>query len=457
MADTLNILRDATKDTEYEGRLYLVGGIVRDKVLGLSVEEDIDIVLEGDAAFLAEFLFNKGVTDYKPVIFPRFGTAMVTVSGQQVELVSARSESYAPESRKPDVVPATLFQDALRRDFTINTLMENLHTGEILDLTEKGMIDLKEGIIRTPTDPLITFEDDPLRMLRAIRFAVRFGFRIDDETYTAISRKSHRLKIISKERIRDEFTKMLLTKDRARAMEMLRSTKLLYEFAPELEDMYGVTQNIYHMYDVWTHSLKALESLPDDSELSLRLATLFHDIGKPATRSVDDEGQVHFITHQHVGAEITRKVLNRLRYPNEIIDRVVKIIEMHLRVGEYDEEWTDAAVRRLIRDAGPDLEILIRLTEADRSAANTAMPSVDLGKLQQHIENVKSEITIEAMKSPLTGLEIMEILGIPQGMLVGEINDFLTNEVIECRLKPDDKERAKELIIERWGDIKHRQ
>lgn len=457
MADTLNILRDATKDSEYEGRLYLVGGIVRDKILGLPVEEDIDIVLEGDAVSLAKFLFNKGVTDYKPVIFPRFGTAMVSIAGQQVELVSARSESYAPESRKPDVMPATLAQDALRRDFTINTLMENLHTGEILDLTGKGISDLKEGIIRTPADPLITFEDDPLRMLRAIRFAVRFGFRIDDETYTAISKKSHRLKIISKERIRDEFTKMLMTREPARAMEMLRSTGLLLEFAPELEDMYGVTQNIYHLYDVWTHSLKALESLPDEAELTLRLAALFHDIGKPATRSVDENGQVHFYTHQYAGAKIAREVLNRLRFPNEIISRVVKIIEMHMRVGEYDEKWTDAAVRRLIRDAGPDLDALIQLTKADRAAANTAMPSVDIDKLQKHIEKVKSEITIEAMKSPLTGHEIMEILSLQQGTLIGEIKDFLTNEVIECRLKPDDKERAKELIIDKWGGIKHRQ
>ncbi|MEN6519892.1 MAG: HDIG domain-containing metalloprotein [Armatimonadota bacterium] len=451
MADALDILRDATQGTDYEGRLYLVGGIVRDKILGLPLEEDIDIVLEGNAASLAAFLFDKGITDYKPVIFPRFGTAMISVGGQQVELVSARSESYAPESRKPDVVPATLAADAYRRDFTINTLMENLHTDEVLDLTGRGMIDLKDGVIQTPADPLLTFEDDPLRMLRAIRFAVRFRFRIDDETYQAIHKKYHRLEIISKERIRDEFSKMLMTRERARAVEMLRETGLLSEFAPELEEMYGITQNIYHIYDVWTHTLKALEILPEDSELHLRLAALFHDIGKPATRSIDGEGQVHFYTHQHVGANITRKVLSRLRYPNEITARVVKIIDMHLRVGEYDEEWKDAAVRRLIRDAGPDLDALITLTHADKSAANMSMPSVDLDKLRQHIEKVKSETDVEAMASPLTGREIMDILGIEPGALVGEIKDYLTNEVIEGRLKQWDKDHAKKIVIERWS------
>ncbi|MEN6372814.1 MAG: HDIG domain-containing metalloprotein [Armatimonadota bacterium] len=451
MADVLDRLRDATRGANYEGRLYLVGGIVRDKILGLPISEDIDIVLEDDAAALAAFLFDKGITDYKPVIFPRFGTAMVSICGQQVELVSARSESYAPESRKPDVVPASLTADAYRRDFTINTLMENLHTGKVLDLTGRGMIDLKDGIIQTPTDPLLTFEDDPLRMLRAIRFAVRFGFKIDEETYRAIHKKYRRLEIISKERIRDEFSKMLMTRERARAVEMLRETGLLSEFAPELEEMYGVTQNIYHIYDVWTHTLKSLELLPEDSDLSLRLAALFHDIGKPATRSIDDNGQVHFYTHQHVGAHITRKVLNRLRYPKEVTARVVKIIDMHLRVGEYDEEWKDAAVRRLARDAGPDLDALITLTNADKSAANLAMPSVDLDKLRQHIEKVKAETDVEAMASPLSGREIMDILGIEPGTLIGEIKDYLTNEVIEGRLKQEDKDQAKMIVIERWS------
>lgn len=448
---TLHILKEATRNSVYEYRLYLVGGIVRDEILGSPGEEDIDIVLEGDATKLARYLFNIGITDFKPVVFPRFGTAMVSIDGTQVELVSARSESYAPESRKPEIELASLEQDVLRRDFTINTLMKNLHTGEILDITGKGLSDLREGIIRTPTDPEVTFEDDPLRMLRAIRFSARFGFVIEDKTYEAIKNKAHRLSIISKERIRDEFSKMLMTSRAAQAIETLRTTGLLAQFAPELLEMYGVTQNIYHLYDVWTHTMKALESLPDTADLALRLATLFHDVGKPKTRSVDEKSQVHFYSHQHIGAEITHRVLNRLRYPNDIIRRVTKLVEMHLRVGEYDSKWTNAAVRRLIRDAGPDLDALITLTKADKSAANPAMPSVDLDELGKRIEQVQKHVDVHTIRSPLNGREIMQLLDIPQGPLIKEIKNFLINEIMEERLAPADKEKAAELVLKQWS------
>lgn len=451
MLQALNKLREVTANTEYDGRLYLVGGIVRDRVLGLPYNEDIDIVLEGDAARLARFLYEAGICDHPPVIFPRFGTAMVSIGGTQVELVSARAESYRPESRKPEVVPATMLDDVMRRDFTINTLLENLHTGEVHDLTGRAMEDIEQGIIRTPTDPERTFEDDPLRMLRAVRFAARFGFSIENETYNALQDQAPRLTIISSERIRDELDKTLMTEGRAQALEMLRQTGLLSQFAPELETMYGVTQNVYHIYDVWTHTLKTLEALPEDSALFLRLAALFHDIGKPATRSVDDDGQVHFYTHQEVGAKITRRVLTRLRYPNETIARVTKIVEMHLRVGEYDEEWSDAAVRRLIRDAGPDLDALIELTKADKAAANLAMPSADIDELCRRIANVQARMDVAAIRSPLDGREIIELLGVSPGPIIGEIKDYLLNEVIEGRLSPDDKVQSRNLALKKWG------
>lgn len=452
MIEVIESLREATSGTDYEGRLYLVGGIVRDRILGLPTEEDIDIVLEGDASQLADFLFDAGITDHKPVVFPRFGTAMVTISGHQVELVSARSESYASDSRKPEVAPATLQEDVFRRDFTINTLLENLHTAERLDLTGQGLCDLEKGIIRTPTNPLVTFEDDPLRMLRAVRFAARFGFHIDEETYSAIEQRSFRLGIISKERIRDEFTKMLMAKNSAIAIEMLRTTGLLGQFASELVEMHGVTQNVYHIYDIWTHTIKTIESLPDDADLCLRLAAVFHDIGKPATRTVDEKGQVHFYTHQAIGAEKTKKILTRLRFPNEIVARVTKIIFMHLRVGEFDEEWSDGAIRRLLRDAGSDLDALIELTRADRSAANPEYPSADLNELQKRIKEVMEKLDIEAIRSPLNGFEIMELLSIPEGPLLREVKDFLVNEIIEDRLALEDKEHAKQLVIQQWGE-----
>ena len=229
--DSLEKLRESTKGTQYEGRLYLVGGIVRDKILGLPHREDIDIVLEGDAVELAHFLFNAGIADHKPVVYPRFGTAMVSIEGKQVELVSARSESYAPESRKPDVTPATLKDDVLRRDFTINTLMENLHTGEVLDLTGEARSDIENGIIRTPTDPEITFEDDPLRMLRAIRFSPPVSASQSSKILiTRFAKKPIDFQSSARNGSEMSSLKMLMTQGRARAIENLRVTGLLLEF-----------------------------------------------------------------------------------------------------------------------------------------------------------------------------------------------------------------------------------
>jgi poly(A) polymerase len=451
MSEALDRLREATRGTAYEGRLYLVGGIVRDRVLGLPREEDIDIVLEGDATALAQFLFDARIADHPPVVYSRFGTAMVSIGGRQVELVGARSESYAPESRKPEVALATLEQDVLRRDFTINTLLENLHTAEVLDLTGRGLQDLRLGMIRTPTDPAATFEDDPLRMLRAVRFAARFGFTIDEETESAIHVKAGRLTIVSSERIRDELSKMLMAPGCGQALDMLRDTGLLAEFAPELEIMHQVTQNIYHVYDVWTHTLKTLEALPEDSDLALRLAALFHDIGKPATRTVDDQGQAHFYTHQAVGAHMTKEVLTRLRYPNEMVSTVTKMVFMHLRAGEYEPAWSDAAIRRLIRDAGQELDALIALTRADKAASNQAMPSADLDELERRIAEVKAKMDVAAIRSPLDGREIMELLGIPPGSVLRRIKEFLVNEILEGRLAPGDSNRARELVVQHWG------
>src|SRR5258708_37473578 len=216
MSITVEKLKEATLGTEYEGRLSLVGGYPRDRALGLPISEDVDLVLEGDVLKLARFLHEKGLSDHAPVLYPRFGTAMIALNGHNIELVCARSESYDPTNRKPRVQTATLKDDAFRRDFTINTLMENLHTGETLDLTGRGWEDLKAGIIRTPLEPKETFYDDPLRMMRAVRFCARFGFEIEAETWKAIQEEAFRLNlmgpkapVVSAERVRDEFVKMI--------------------------------------------------------------------------------------------------------------------------------------------------------------------------------------------------------------------------------------------------------
>ncbi len=451
MDQVLDRLRRATEGTRYEGQLYLVGGIVRDKLLDLKPNEDIDIVLEGDAGELAEFLHQQGVAEHFPVRYPRFGTAMISVDGRQVELVRARTESYNPASRKPSTQPGTLHDDVLRRDFTINTLLENLHTGEVLDLTGRGIADLREGVIRTPVDPAATFEDDPLRMLRAIRFATRFGFAIDPEVLGAIVTSAPRLSIVSGERIREELLKIIVEPGAGEGLEMLRVTGLLSEFAPELSAMYGVTQNVYHIHDVWTHTIKVLESIPPDSGIIPRLAALLHDVGKPKTRSVDESGFAHFYNHQIVGAEIARRIMRRLKFSNAQIDEVSFLISMHLRVGEYDHQWTDTAVRRLLREVGDQLDDLISLTKADKAAANPDMPKADLDAFRAHVARVREGLAWSRISSPLDGREIIRLLGGEPGPVIGEIKAYLEHEIVEGNLLPGDKAAAAELVIRKYG------
>ncbi|MGI4788833.1 MAG: CCA tRNA nucleotidyltransferase [Janthinobacterium lividum] len=444
----LQTLRDVTRGTEYEGRLFLVGGFVRDKAVGQpSGKDDIDIVLEGNALDLARFLREQGVADHEPVVYPKFGTAMVAVRGRDVELVTARIESYAPDSRKPETVEAgTLSDDARRRDFTINTLMENLQTGEITDPLGKAFADIDAQIIRTPTDPRLTFQDDPLRMLRAVRFAARFGFTIEPFTWKAIRQSAPRLSIISAERIRDEFCKMLLTTRAPLGLELLKGSGLLAQFAPELMAMVGVTQNEFHAYPVWDHTVIAVGNLPPDASLPLRLATLCHDIGKPPTKATGDDGKVHFYGHQDVGAEMTRKLMNRLKFSNDEIAAVTKLVALHMRIGEYKPVWTDAAVRRLMRDLGPQMDDLFTIHRVDVSALGPGHTDISRAdELRTRMAPIQATQDINTLTSPLDGQELMALLKLPPGKRIGEIKEYLTNEVVEGRLAPDDKAGAERL------------
>ena len=444
----LDILRDATRGTEYDGRLFLVGGFVRDRVLGKpSATEDIDLVLEGDALALAHFFRAQGAADFEPVVYPRFGTAMIVVKGRDVELVTARIESYAADSRKPDSVrPGTLAEDATRRDFTINTLLQNLHSGEIVDPLSRAYADLEAGILRTPTDPKVTFEDDPLRMLRAVRFAARFGFAIEPFTWKAVRQSAPRLSIISKERIREEFSKTLLTDRAPLGLNLLKDSGLLAEFAPELMAMVGVTQNEFHAYPVWEHTLLALGNLTPDASLVLRLATLLHDVGKPPTKAVGDDGKVHFYGHAERGAEIARRFLTRLKYPNDTVSAVSTLVAQHMRIGDYRPAWTDAAVRRLIRDLGPHLDDLFEINRVDVSALAPERVGISRGvELRARMAPIQDAEDINALTSPLDGQELMARLGLKPGKQLGQVKDYLTGEVVEGRLAPDDKDGAEKL------------
>ncbi len=441
----LQSLRTATQGTPYENNLFLVGGFVRDQAMGLpSAQDDIDLVLEGDAPALADFLYSKSVAQHKPVIYPAYGTAMILVGGRAVEMVTARVESYDPQSRKPAEVRAgTLLDDALRRDFTINTLLQNLHTGEIKDPLGRAYADISAQIIRTPTDALLTFQDDPLRMLRAVRFAARFGFRIEPLTWKAIRQSAPRLSIISAERVRDEFSKTLLTSRPTLGLSLLQGSGLLAEFAPELVAMVGVTQNEFHAYPVWEHTLVALEALPPDASLVLRLATLLHDVGKPSTKAVGDDGRVHFYGHADTGAALARTLLSRLKYPNDIIQAVVTLVAQHMRIGEYRPVWSDGAIRRLIRDLGPQLDDLFAIHRADVAALAPDHTDISrAGDLRARMETAQAGQNISALTSPLDGSALMHLLALPPGPALGRVKDYLTGEVVEGRLLPGDKDGA---------------
>ncbi len=444
-------LKEWTVGSRYESRIYLVGGYLRDRLLGRVPADDLDFVIEGGGApEMVEWLDDQGRTDHHPVIYRRFGTAMVSINGVPIEAVSPRSESYELDSRKPDVRPASLQQDALRRDFTANTLMQNLHTGEILDLTGRARLDIEHRILRTPLDPETTFDEDPLRMLRAIRFAARLDFTIESETWSSIRLKADRLNIVSAERVRDELVKMAMDRSFPRAMELLFESGLLSRILPELTNMAGVTQNSFHIYDVWRHTVESLRYLPETASLALRLGLLFHDVGKPVTRTEDERG-VHFYGHQCVGAVMAQKALRRLRFPGDTVQAVTKLVDLHMRLGEYRPEWSEGAVRRLIRSAGPLLDDLFMLAVCDMAAANPDAPKTDLPAIRRRIERVNAEADALQIQSPLDGNEIMQLTGVASGPKVGEMKGFLQNEVMEGRLQPGDKESAIRLLLEHFS------
>ncbi|MFM7320565.1 MAG: CCA tRNA nucleotidyltransferase [Armatimonadota bacterium] len=449
MEDTLRILREATRGTEYEGRLYLVGGYVRDKLLGRDDHAtDLDLVLEGDATAVARLLWERRVARHHPVTYPAFGTAMVHVGDAQVELVTARDESYRKGSRKPQVRPGTLLGDARRRDFTVNTLLCNLHDGEILDPLGTGRADLAAGLLRTPLDPEVTFVDDPLRMLRACRLAAKLGFAIAEETLEAIRANAFRLDAehgISWERIRDEFVKTLLAPGAIDGLERMRTTGLLERFAPELAALHGCGQNGWHRWDVWEHSLRALEALPGDASLVIRLATLLHDIGKPATRSVYANGKVHFFEHETIGAGMARALLTRLRFDTDTLRHVERLVSLHMRYGAVDlAVWGTPALRRLVRTVGEDRETLFVIARADIAACGTD-PVADLDGLERRLAELEHTAGITRLASPLSGGEIMRLLGARPGPLLGKVKAALVDAVVAGELAPDDLEGAEAL------------
>lgn len=448
MHPALEVVATHIRGTDYERRVWLVGGAVRDELLNRPLRADFDLVTEFDPELLVKQL-AKVFRTAPPETYPRFGTAMLRLHDATLEFAAARAESYEENSRKPNVEPATLEQDAKRRDFTVNTLLRNLSTGEILDLLGTGLKDLKSGLLRTPTDPSSTFHDDPLRILRAVRFKWTLGFEYVPELHTALKSEAHRLTIISAERIRDELSRILELADADKALDEMLELGILAQFAPELVSMKGVEQGRYHDADVWTHSLRVLHNV-GPGDIALSLAALLHDVGKPATRTRDDNGDIRFFGHEAVGADIAKDLLIRLKFGTAVAEKVWILVKNHMRLGS-SPTFSEAAARRLIRDMGENLGDLLALVEADANALKTGVRVFDLQAIKAQIERVSSATPAETLESPLSGEEIMRLLGIEAGPLVGEAKAWLLERVLEGDLAVGDHKGSETMLRQWWS------
>ena len=425
--EVLRLLKQATSD---EGaQAWVVGGYVRDKLLGRP-HPDPDVVVAGGSAPQLARRFAELAGAPPPAIFERFGTAQVTVPGHMVEFVSARSESYPPDSRKPVVRPASIEEDIKRRDFTINTLLMDFD-GAITDPLGRGRSDLEARILRTPLAPAQTFSDDPLRMLRAVRFAAQLGFELAPEILPAMRDMKGRLvaPIISAERVADELRKMVVSERPKLAIELLDQGDLLDAVLPEVAACKGVVQGGYHTHDVYGHTLEALQHTEPD--LILRLAALFHDVGKPRTATPDGA----FTGHEEAGATMAAGALERLRFSQRDIEHVALIVRLHLRPVYYSSEWTDGAVRRLARDAGDQLGRLMKLARADLAAS--AYPHQDkVNELQLRLDEVRRE-SPSRLTPPVDGGDIMRVRGLAAGPEVGRIKARLLELVMDGEIPAD--------------------
>lgn len=446
-----DLLIDALGEMEKDlgTRACVVGGYVRDLVMGRASSPDVDLVLDRvDAERGGKWLVDRWGGRGKVIAFERYGTAQVSLplrggSRFTVELVRARSEAYSKESRKPKVAPATLEQDVMRRDFTINTL---LLTGErlLLDPTGSGLADIRGGLLRTPLDPDQTFDEDPLRILRAARFASQLDFQLVDGVEAAMRRARHRLRIVSAERIRDELLKLLLGVRPSRGLEILRRTGILEEILPELDRMHGVAQGGYHLGDVFEHTAMAVDLAPP-SRL-VRLAVLFHDSGKPDTLVKTAAGPT-FHRHQRVGAEIAGAVMRRLRFSNTEIGQVQRLVEMHMRPIQYRREWADSAVRRLWREAGPLGPQLLELARAD-TRASSYPGTEELDDLEDRMRQVAEE-NPKGIDAPLEGNRLKEHFGLGDGPWIGRAKRLLVEALLEGQLTAEEgrgEERALALL-----------
>ena len=450
---------------------YVVGGYVRDLYLQRP-SVDVDVVVVGSGIAMAEALAGKLGRGAHLSVFRNFGTAQLKYRGQEIEFVGARKESYSHDSRKPIVEDGTLEDDQNRRDFTINAMAVCLNKdryGELVDPFD-GLWDLRERTIRTPNDPDITFSDDPLRMMRCIRFATQLNFYIDDETFESLCRNRERINIISKERIADELNKIMLSPVPSRGFIDLDRSGLLELIFPELVKLQGVDKshgrahkdNFYHTLQVLDNLAKATqdEAKGEGREhvLWLRWAALLHDIGKPSTKRWDPVAGWTFHNHNYVGEKMIPDIFRKMKLPmNEKMKYVQKLVGLHMRPQVIaDEEVTDSAVRRLAFEAGEDIEDLMMLCEADITSKNEEKKQRFLQNFQlvrQKIETIKHNDEIRLMQPIIDGNEVMRIFGLMQGPKVGQLKQAMKDAILNGVIYPNTRETEMEFLIQKAASI----
>lgn len=438
---------------------YLVGGYVRDKLLGLE-KTDIDISVIGDAVKFSKELAEELGTKLSAV-YEKFGTALLEYDDIKIEFASARKESYRSDSRKPKVATGTLKDDLSRRDFTVNalavSLVETAKSNEIIDLFD-GLGDLREKVLRTPLDPLVTFSDDPLRMMRACRFASQLEFEIAGDTFNAIKQMRERLKtsdgkhgVVSQERITDELLKILAANKPSIGLKLLFKSGLMEIIFPEVHNLEGIDQRKdFHHKDVFYHTLQVLDNISQNTDdLWLRFAALMHDIAKPATKRFVEGTGWTFHGHEEMGARWQKKIFTRLKLPLDKLPFVEKMVRLHLRpIALANEGVTDSAIRRLIFEAGDDIESLFKLCRADITSKDPAKVKKYLenfDKVEAKVAEVEERDKIRNFQSPVKGDEIMKICGLEPSREVGVLKSRIEEAILDGII-PNEYEAALEYL-----------
>ena len=445
--------------TEEGLEAYVIGGYVRDLILDRP-SKDIDIVVVGNGLDLAEKCAKK-LRVKKVSLFQRFGTAQFVYKDLEVEFVGARKESYRSDSRKPTVEDGSLQDDQNRRDFTINALALSLHKDSFGDLIDPfgGMEDLEKEIIRTPLEPAKTYSDDPLRMMRAVRFAAQLNFKIERKSLEAISENAHRLEIISRERIMDEFNKMVLCKTPSRGIKLLYATKLLHQFFPEMVKLQGIEKRDGKAHkDNFYHTLEVLDNISEKTDnLWLRWAAILHDIAKPPTKRFDEKVGWTFHGHEDLGARMVPKIFKRLKLPlDHKMKYVQKLVRLHLRpIALVKGSVTDSAVRRLLFEAGDDIEDLMLLCNADITSKNefkVKKYKKNFQIVEEKLRDVEEKDRVRNFQPPISGDVIMKTFDLKPCHEIGVIKSRIKEAILEGEIS-NDREEAYAMMLKIGKEI----